>query len=119
MPANEIPVMRDENTYDLSNTLAADLGTSVEENSDFNSFLRIRRELNHFLLSINQSSQAEGAGQQIHFLFLALEHLDNVEREIWISGADEEIIQSGKIRDKIRSLKNLILGYIRHLTDEQ
>ena len=110
--------MSHQNTYDLSGTLATDLKTTAEENSDFTSFLKIRMELNNFLLRLNQSSQADGTGQQIHFLFLALGHLDNVEREIRISGADGELIQAGKIHDKIRSLKNLILGYIRHLTDE-
>lgn len=114
--------MNTENTYDLSFTLATELSTSVEEAGgidDFSKFLRIRREMNHFLLSLNHSNCANGAGQQIHFLFAALAHLDNVEKEIRISNADEEGFRLERIHDKIRSLKILILNYIRHLTSEK
>ncbi len=114
--------MNTENTYDLSFTLATELSTSVEEAGgidDFSKFLRIRREMNHFLLSLNHSNCANGAGQQIHFLFAALAHLDNVEKEIRISNADEEGFRLERIHDRIRSLKILILNYIRHLTSEK
>lgn len=107
--------------YDFSISMVAGLGTAVEETSgatDFSHFLRIRRELNEFLLSLNQSTRAEGAGQQIHFLFVALEHLDNVDKEIRISGAAQEMISMEKVHAKIRSLKLLILNYIKHLTGE-
>ena len=73
--------MDEDSTYDLSISLAAGLGTSVAETGtagDFSTFLRIRRELNHFLINLNYSNRAEGIGQQIHFLFLALEHLDKL-----------------------------------------
>ena len=79
--------MKSESDYDLAFSLAARLGNSVEENADFSSFLRIRKELNHFLINLNQSNCADGAGQQIHFLFMALQHLDNVDKEIRISVA--------------------------------
>ena len=107
-----------ESNYDLSISLAAGLGNSVEETSDINSFLLIRKEMSHFLLNLNHSSCADGAEQQIHFLFMALEHLDNVDKEIRISEAGEELVRLEKIHDKIRSLKILILGYIRQLTSE-
>jgi len=110
--------MKSENTYDLSFSMAAGIGTNIEESGDFTSFLQIRMELNQFLLSLNYSNHAEGAGQQIHFLFLALEHLDNVDREIRISNADPELINLERIHTKIRSLKMLILGYIRHLSSD-
>jgi hypothetical protein len=105
-----------KNTYNLSISMAAGLDVSVREAGDFSTFLRIRRELNHFLLNLNQCHRAESAGQQIHFLFLALENLDRADREIRIYGSDQDILRMERIHDKIRSLKNLILDYIRYLT---
>ena len=113
--------MKAENTHDLTIDLANELGARVEEaggRDDFTCFLRIRRELNHFLLYLNYSNRAEGTGQQIHFLFVAMEHLDNVEKEIRISEVNEDVIRLDRIHDKIRSLKILILNYIKHLTSE-
>ncbi|MFC2115556.1 hypothetical protein ACFLTU_03730 [Bacteroidota bacterium] len=110
-----------ENNCNISIELATELGNSVEEAGgidDFSRFLIIRREMNHFLLNLNHSNRADGTGQQIHFLFVALAHLDNVEKEIRISGAAEGVIRVERIHDKIRSLKILILNYIRHLTSE-
>ena len=113
--------MKTENTYDHSISMITGLGAAVEETAeadDFSSFLMIRRDLNHFLLNLNYSNRSEGAGQQIHFLFVALEHLDNVDKEIRITGASQEMISQQRIHDKIRSLKNLILNYIKYLTGE-
>lgn len=110
--------MDKDNTYQYSISMAVGLSTAAEEAGDFSSFIRIRRELNHFLLSLNYSNQATGIGQQIHFLYLALDHLENMEREIRISPVDENVLHMAKIQDKIQSLKRLILGYIRHLTSE-
>jgi hypothetical protein len=94
------------------------LHTCVEEASDMQGFLRIRRELSHFLLNLNYCYRSDGTGQQIHFLFMALEHLENVDKEIRITGSDQEIISQKRIHEKIRSLKILILNYIRYLTSE-
>ncbi len=110
--------MRTENTYEISYCLTAGLEESIESTGDFPNFLSLRRELNQFLLSLNYSNRADGAGQQIHFLFLALEHLENVDREIRIYSKSEDMISQERIHDKIRSLKLLILKYIRHLTAE-
>ena len=104
--------------YDCSVSMATGLHTSVEEASDLQDFLRIRRELSHFLLNLNYCYRSDAAGQQIHFLFMALEHLENVDKEIRVAGADQEIIPQKKIHEKIRSLKILILTYIRYLTSE-
>lgn len=114
--------MKNKDTYDLSLSMVTFLGQAVNDNTeagDFNSFLKIRRELNHFLLNLNQSSQSNAAGQQIHFLFVALEHLDNVDKEIRLADVPQEMISLERIHDKIRSLKILILNYIRHLTGER
>lgn len=113
--------MKKENTCGLSIELACDLGNCVEEAGgidDFSRFLRIRKELNHFLLNLNHSMRADGAGQQIHFLFVALGHLDNVEKEIRISGGVQELVGLERIHAKIRCLKILILNYIKHLTSD-
>ena len=107
--------------YDFSVSMITELGITVEETGEagnFSSFLRVRKELNHFLLNLNQSNWAEGPGQQIHFLFVALEHLENVDKEIRITPANQEMINTEKIHQKIRSLKFLILNYIKHLTGE-
>lgn len=71
--------------------------------------------MNWFLMNLNYSQEAKIKGQQIHYLFVALEHLNNVEKEIHISDVDEQIIRLERIFDKIRSLKKLVLEYIRHL----
>ena len=105
--------------YDFSVSMITELGITVQETGEpgnFLSFLRIRRELNHFLLNLNHSNSAEGAGQQIHFLFVALEHLENVDKEIRITTTNQEMINTERIHEKIRSLKFLILNYIKHLT---
>ncbi len=111
--------MNKKETYERSVSIAAGLGCCMDENhgeDDFTGFLEIRRELNQFLLNLNYSHRAEGIGQQVHFLFLALEHLDRVEKEIRVCGADEDLIRLGRIHNKIGSLKYLILNYIHHLT---
>ena len=114
--------MKTDNTYDFSISMIASLGANVEETAgagNFSSFLRIRKELNHFLINLNHSNRAEGAGQQIHFLFMALDHLENVDKEIRISGTDQDLISLEMIHDKIKSLKYLILNYIKQLTAEE
>lgn len=114
-------MMKTKRIYDFSLSMISALGVTVQETaetSDFTSFLRVRQELNHFLLNLNHSNQADGAGQQIHFLFVALEHLENVDKEIRITETSQEMINTERIHEKIRSLKFLILNYIRHLTAE-
>lgn len=106
-------------TYELGISMLTGLGQTMDGRVDYPKFLSIRKELNQFLLSLNYSNHAEGKGQQIHFLFMALDHLDNVEREIRISVDTEELVDTAKIHDKIRSLKMLILNYIKHLTDQE
>ncbi len=111
--------MQSENLYEISFGSATALDISMEKTyDDFSQFLRIRAEMNRFLVNLNYSHQTDSRGQQIHFLFIALGHLDNIEKEIRISDVDEEIIRLEKIYDKIRSLKKLILEYIKQLTAE-
>ncbi len=113
--------MGKNDTYEYTMSLVSGLSASVQEpgtTTDFAGFLRIRRELNHFLLNLNYSQHAEGAGQQVHYLFMALDHLDNLDREIRIAGMEETLINLERIHVKIRDLKQLLLEYIKHLTSE-
>ena len=99
--------MPQENLFEVSMELVHD---------GFSQFKNIRTELNNFMINLNYSHRAGSRGQQVHHLYIALAHLDNVEKGIRISDANEEIIRLEKIYDKIRSLKKMILEYIKHLT---
>ncbi len=109
--------MRKQNLYEISLDSACALDTSmVGTYDDLSKFLKIRSEMNRLLMNLTYSHQTELKAQQIHYLFVALEHLNNVEKEICVSDVDEEIIRLERILDKIRSLKQFILEYIGHLT---
>lgn len=112
--------MQEENLYKTSLDEASALDISMEHgHDDFSRFIKIRAEINRFLKNLQDSHQASSRGQQIHSLFISLVHLDNVEKEIRASDIDEEIIRLGRILDKIRSLKSLILKYIKQLTSQE
>jgi hypothetical protein len=109
--------MRRDNLYEISLDSACALDRSmVRTYDDGSNFLKIRIEMNGFLMNLARSHRTAWTDQQVHYLFVALEHLDNVEKEIRLSDVDEEIIRLDRILEKIRSLKQLILEYIRHLT---
>ena len=108
--------MKAKNLYEISLDSACALDTSmVQTYDDLSKFLKIRTEMNWFLINLTYSQQTTIKSQQIHYLFVALEHLNNVEKEIRVSDVDEQIIRLERIFDKIRSLKKLVLEYIRHL----
>lgn len=107
------------NIYDLSMDSVCALDTSMVRTYDvFSDFLKIRNEMNRCLMNIGCSQHAALKKQQIHYLYMALDHLENVEKEIRVSDGDEEIIRLEQILDKIMSLKRLILDYIRHLAQQ-
>lgn len=81
-------------------------------------FQKIRNEMGGFLFDLQRSRNSGSVEKQVHFLFLALLHLDNLEQEMRMSSENEEIIRLELIFDKIRSLKAMIAGYIRHLEEE-
>ncbi len=109
--------MQAENLYQISMDSAIALDTSMGRTYDeFSKYIAVRAEMNRFLMNLNYSHQTKSKGRQIHYLFLALVHLDNIEKEISVSDVNEEIIQLERIFDKILSLKKLILEYIRHLS---
>jgi len=105
-----------ENVYHLSLDSACALDISMVRTYDvFSNFLKIRDEMNRLLMNLDYSQHTALKKQQIHYLYMALEHLENVEEEIRVSDGDEEIIRLERILDKILSLKRMILEYIRHL----
>ena len=105
-----------KNLYEISLDSSCALDTSmVRAYDDLSKFHKIRTEMNWFLINLTHSQQTAQRGTQIHYLFLALEHLNIVEKEIRVSDVNEEIIRLEQIFDKIRSLKKLVLEYIRHL----
>ena len=106
--------------YESSGLLISGLDFSMEEMKKYGKdpgFLKIREEISRFLLNMNQSNMAESEEQEIQYLFMALVHLDNLDREIRISGENEEIIRLEMIHEKIRSLKTMIQEYIRQVAD--
>jgi hypothetical protein len=111
--------MRTNNLYEISLNYACGLDTSmVQTNAAAAGFSTIREEMNRFLMNLTCSHGTAFRSEQVHYLYLALEHLVNVEEEISISDVDEEIIRLEKVLDKILSLKQLIHEYIRHLTSQ-
>lgn len=90
----------------------------MQRYSNMPGFQGIRTEMSGFLFDLQRSRNSGSVKKQVHFLFLALLHLDNLEREIRISSENEEIIRLELIFDKIRSLKAMIAGYIRHLEED-
>lgn len=109
--------MKMDNLYEISLDSVCVLDTSmVRAHDDLSEFKKIRYEMDRFLINLTCSHLTKLEAQQVHYLFVALEHLNNVENEIRVSDVDEEIIRLEQILDKIRSLKQLILAYIRHLT---
>jgi len=111
--------MRKKNLYEISLGSACALDTSmVKTYDDVSGFSLIREEMNRFLMNLTCSHRTALRSEQVHYLYLALEHLVNVEKEIRISDVNEEIIRLEKVHDKILSLKQLIHEYIRHLTSQ-
>ena len=111
--------MGKDNLYKISLDSACALDTSmVRAYDDLSIFFKIRDEMNRLLMNLTYSQRTDLRAHRIHYLFVALEHLNNVEKEIHISDVDEEILRFERILDKIRSLKQLILEYIRCLSSQ-
>ena len=105
-----------EKLYEISLDSANDLDMSMcRTYENASRFLGIRAEMDRFLMNLAFSHRAASREQQVHYLFMALLHLDNVEKEIRISDIDDEILRLERIIDRIRSLRQLILEYVRHL----
>ena len=109
--------MKLQNLYEISLDSACALDkTMISVDENLPELLKIREELKRFLMNLTSSHLTKLNTQRVHYLFVALEHLNNVENEIRVSNIHEEIIRLERIIDKIRSLKQLILAYIRFLS---
>ena len=103
-----------EKLYKTSLVSAASLDISMLSTyGNLAKFIKLRTEMNRLLINLNCSHWVVSDQQRVHYLFVALIHLDNVEKEIRISGINEAIIRQERVLDKIRSLRMLIKDYIR------
>jgi len=84
---------------------------------DFQKFSKIREEMNEFLKSLNQSGLSEAIPDQIHYLYVALIHIENVEKEIISCSLSEEMLSQSKIIDDVNCLKMMVVDYIHDLSD--
>ncbi len=113
--------MHTPGNYYGKGAFTAGLDFSIEEMRKYDAsqgIIRIREEISGFLLNLHLSNMAGSAVKRIHFLFSALTHLDNMEKEIRISAENEEILKLEMVHEKIRSLRSMIGGYIRQLSGE-
>ena len=83
--------------------------------SRFMEFKGIRAEMKRFLVNLAFSNLTASRDQQIHCLFVALNHLDNVEKELRIADISEEMIRLEGIFNRIQSLQKHLFDYIGYL----
>ena len=89
----------------------------ITNGNDFEKFCKVRNEMNEFLDNLNQSGLSEAVPVQIHYLYVALSHIENVEREILTCNLSEEMLSQNKILEDINCLKIMVVDYIRDLSD--
>jgi hypothetical protein len=102
--------MKNENSRDFSIRCVISNDSSLSEFS-------MSEEFEKFVLNLNHSGLSESVPDQIHFLYVALTHIENVENEILGSSLTEEILSQNKIIEDINCLKMMVLDYIRDLSD--
>jgi hypothetical protein len=88
----------------------------ITTGNDFEKFCKVREEMNEFLKSLNRSGLSEALPDQIHYLYVALIHIENVEKEIMSCSLSEEILSQSKIVDDINCLKMMVVDYIQDLS---
>lgn len=89
----------------------------ITTGDDFEKFRKVRDEMNEFLKSLNQSGLSEAIPAQIHYLYVALMHIENVEIEIMSCSLSEDMLSQSKIIDDINCLKIMVVDYIQDLSD--
>jgi hypothetical protein len=85
------------------------------EYREVDSFSDIRNEMGQFLLELFNSRQTASNEQRVHYLFLALKHLDNLEKEVRIHPESGNLAGRECILRRIRSLETLISAHIRKI----
>ena len=112
--------MKNEKTRDSAISWFIRNDTSLNEfstNDEYEKFADVRDEMNKFMINLNHSGLSESVPDQIHFLYVALTHIENVENEFLRSNLTEEILFQNKILEDINCLKMMVLDHIRDLSD--
>jgi len=81
-------------------------------------YSKIRCEMSRFLLALIKSRQAGSAEHLSHCLFMALGHLDDLEKELRIHPVASSSAGYNVIIKRIGSLKSNISGYISQISEE-
>ena len=111
--------MKNEKTMDLPfSRFISPLSTlnEITSGNDFEKFCKIRNEMSEFLNNLNHSGLSEALPDQVHYLYVALTHIENVEREIMGCNFSEEMLSRNKIIEDINCLKMMVVDYIQELS---
>ena len=82
------------------------LDLSMEEMGKYGNledYISIRTEMSSFLMNLHLSRDAGSPENTAHYIYMALENLDNFNREIQTSFENEELLRLGMVYEKIRS----------------
>ena len=101
-----------EHSLDSAKALDTAVGWTYSGSMEFQG---IRAETKRLIMYLAFSQLTASRDQQIHYLFVALTHLDNVEKKISISGINEEMIRLERIFESIRFLQKHLFEYIGYL----
>jgi hypothetical protein len=113
-------IMKNEQTMDFPFSRFISSRSSLNEittANDFEKFCTVRDEMNEFLKNLNRSGLSDAIPDQIHYLYVALIHIENVEKEILSCSLSEEMLSRNKIIEDINCLKRMVVEYIRELSD--
>lgn len=111
--------MRHEKTMDFPFSRIISPHSSLTEltaDNDYEKYCRVRDEMDKFLINLNHSGLSEDIPNQIHYLYVALIHIENVEKEILSCSLTEEMLSRSKIIDDINCLKIMVVEYIQELS---
>jgi len=114
-------MMKNENALNDSFGQAIGIEAILEECTcyeDYESFHKIRDEMNKFLLYLNQCKLSRSIHDQVHNLYVSMIHLDAAENELKSSCLSEEILHQERIFDKFNSLKIMVLCLIKDLSEK-
>lgn len=113
--------MKNENLYHDSLRNIFWSGSTFDESGTYTNddeYYKIKEEMNKFIFNLNQCKICRSIHSQIHFLYMSLIHLDNLETEFITSNLSDEVLCQEKIIEDIHSLKLMVLNHIRDLSGE-
>lgn len=103
-------IMKNEKSRDFH------ISRFISNDSSLNEF-STNEELEKFIINLNHSGLSESVHDQIHFLYVALTHIENVENEILGSSLTEETLFQNMFIEDINCLKMMVIDCIRELSD--